>query len=373
MKNKVFLSILILLLLTFNVQAATQLKKTVKPSGGDYTSLEACMNDNEQDLVANDKYFDVEIDGTWSSADTSAVTIHNYTTDATRYINIYTTATAFHGGTLPNGSTNTGYLNSPGASSNITLSNNFVTINGIAFQKGSSDWSSIISATNYVGYETIKRCLAKGSSAAGNSFIGTSQPRNTWYIYNNIVYGFIGVYAGGVLSVGSGEGDSNTHLYIYNNTVYGCLNSTSGQEAKGISIDSGANDYIINNLFLNCTICISLARGTHSGSNNATSDGTGDDSPLTDGIVDKTDYASYFVDTTIDGGEDFHLLDTATDFIGGGADLSGTFTDDIDGDTRSAWDIGADEYVGGAPPVTAQQHIPSYGQGFNTGFGQGFN
>jgi len=25
------------------------LKKTVKPSGGDYTSLEACMNANEQD------------------------------------------------------------------------------------------------------------------------------------------------------------------------------------------------------------------------------------------------------------------------------------------------------------------------------------
>jgi hypothetical protein len=32
---------------------------------------------------------------------------------------------------------------------------------------------------------------------------------------------------------------------------------------------------------------------------------------------------------------------------GVGTDLSGTFTEDIDGDTRSAWDIGADEFQGG--------------------------
>lgn len=35
-----------------------------------------------------------------------------------------------------------------------------------------------------------------------------------------------------------------------------------------------------------------------------------------------------------------------------GTDLSGQFTDDIDGDTRSApWDVGADEIAGAAPPV----------------------
>jgi len=76
---------------------ATQLKKTVKPSGGDYTTLNACLAANQQDLVAADKYFDVEIDGTWASADTTAVAgLTNYTTDATRYINIYTTAAARH-------------------------------------------------------------------------------------------------------------------------------------------------------------------------------------------------------------------------------------------------------------------------------------
>ncbi|MEA2006752.1 MAG: choice-of-anchor Q domain-containing protein, partial [Patescibacteria group bacterium] len=52
-----------------------------------------------------------------------------------------------------------------------------------------------------------------------------------------------------------------------------------------------------------------------------------------------------FVSTT-SGSEDFHLQSTS-DAINVGTDLSGTFTDDIDGDTRpiDAWDIGADEEV----------------------------
>ena len=52
---------------------ATQLLKTVKPSGGDYTSLEACMNANEQDLTAADKYFDVE----WESSNTRIIIRYN--------------------------------------------------------------------------------------------------------------------------------------------------------------------------------------------------------------------------------------------------------------------------------------------------------
>jgi hypothetical protein len=53
------------------------------------------------------------------------------------------------------------------------------------------------------------------------------------------------------------------------------------------------------------------------------------------------------------GSEDFHLISTDTDAIDNGADLSGTFTTDIDGTTRSGtWDIGADEYVSSAPTST---------------------
>ena len=51
--------------------------------------------------------------------------------------------------------------------------------------------------------------------------------------------------------------------------------------------------------------------------------------------------SSDFVDSAND---DYHL-DSGSSLIGAGTDLSGSFTTDIDGDTRSSWDIGFDEFV----------------------------
>jgi hypothetical protein len=52
------------------------------------------------------------------------------------------------------------------------------------------------------------------------------------------------------------------------------------------------------------------------------------------------------------GSEDLHLEASGHDALRKGVDLSGSFTDDIDGDTRSvAWDIGADETSTGTSSV----------------------
>jgi len=47
---------------------AQYLYKVVAPSGGDYTSLEACLNANEQDLTGLG-WFDIEITGNWRGGD----------------------------------------------------------------------------------------------------------------------------------------------------------------------------------------------------------------------------------------------------------------------------------------------------------------
>ena len=47
-------------------------------------------------------------------------------------------------------------------------------------------------------------------------------------------------------------------------------------------------------------------------------------------------------------GDDFTVKDTDADIYNTGSDLSGTFTDDIAGTTRTTWDIGAFEYVAAA-------------------------
>ena len=109
---------------------------------------------------------------------------------------------------------------------------------------------------------------------------------------------------------------------------------------------------------ITCTNCLSVGNAVNANyidfsgtitqsyniSSDTTSDGTGsiDSQSLTD--ID-------FISTTA-GSEDLHIQSTST-AVGAGTDLSGSFTLDIDGETRVAWDIGADEYIaagGGGNP-----------------------
>jgi len=332
--------------------AAEFLKKTVMPSGGDYTSLEACMNANEQDLTG-DGWFTVEIDGIWSSADTTAVTIHNYITTANDYINIYTTSAARHKGLW----SSSYYSLAPASGINITLSNSNVKIKGIQFLRAATAWNKSINVTNYLSNITVAYNIFDGArltDAGGSGGIGVNQPRGNFYVYNNISYDFLGIYGCAIFDVANAEGDSATNFYIYNNTGYNCSNANYGY---GISVRTGdaSHVYIKNNLFLKNKIDINMVAGIFAGSNNVTSDGTGDDSPLTSGQVSKTDYAAYFASVT-SGSEDLHLLSTC-EFIDDGIDLSAEFfTDDIDGVTRSGtWDIGADEYVAAGGAVDDSQ------------------
>ncbi len=80
-----------------------------------------------------------------------------------------------------------------------------------------------------------------------------------------------------------------------------------------------------------------------------------------DNTNDRTGVTFIFVDST---GNDFHLAAGDTAALNHGVDLSGdanlAFSDDIDGDTRSGtWDIGADEFVDGAPAAfpVRRRHI----------------
>lgn len=60
-----------------------------------------------------------------------------------------------------------------------------------------------------------------------------------------------------------------------------------------------------------------------------------------------------FVDLS---GHDYHLTSGSTAAIGQGTDLSGTFTTDKDGVTRSTWDIGAYFYAGGGSTPQSVTH-----------------
>jgi hypothetical protein len=319
---------------------ATQLLKTVMPSGGDYTSLEACMNANEQNLVTADKYFDVEIDGTWSSADTTAVTIHNYTTDATRYINIYTTSAARHNGKAAAVSGLSNYRISVSTNNSILIDifSNYVTINGIeGFGSATYSRDGIRIEANVI-YIVIKNNIIHDRVCYyGGIMSAYGDDEN--YIYNNIVYKIANNP-----DTNSGSGihitqDNTETAYIYNNTCYG--NAKYG-------INTSGNAVVMKNNISNANVTADYNGTFGTSADNIASDTTSPDNEWDSKTVT-------FV-SVVAGSQDFHLAsDDTSGAIDGGTDLSATFTDDIDGVTRTGtWDIGADEYVAAAGGAYSQ-------------------
>lgn len=129
---------------------------------------------------------------------------------------------------------------------------------------------------------------------------------------------------------------SGTLVEIYNNTFYSSSNSTDSQ-----IVATDANTITGKNNAVFCTgtqSCYSSANFDSNSDYNVSSDTT---APGTNSVINQTDYANYFVDK--DNG-DFRLKDASINLWGThGKNLSGLFTDAIDGTTRTHWDIGAFE------------------------------
>jgi hypothetical protein len=286
------------------------LKKTVKPSGGDYTSLEACLNANEQDLTG-DGWFTVEIDGTWSTADATSVVIHNYTCpDANNNIRIATTTASRHLGVY----STSYYVLSRNSSTDQSLSiaSNYVSIIGIQINNA---------VNNGIAYSadgvTLDKLIIKATSYC------ISMSNHTGSIRNSCLIGERGI----------SSSDAAAAFYAYN-----CSASASGY---------GFVRIVCKNCYAGSTGIgyLTLQAGS---ATNASADTSG--TAGLQSIAYSISAGAYFTNVT-SGSEDFHI-GTSSALKNAGTDLSGTFTDDIDGTTRptgaGTWDIGADEYVAAA-------------------------
>jgi hypothetical protein len=278
-------------------------------------------------------FAEAEISGTWSGADTNAVSISGWTTDATRYINIYTSGSARHQGTIASG-----YRLYPGNASvmNIDLNDDTssIKIDGIIFDGSgiTNSYTLIIGNASYNANMTFSNNIVKGSSASDAKYgCNFTDLRGTNLIYNNIFYNLNTTSSDyGFLHLNGSQGTS-----VYNNTVY-------GSAIKGIEV-SGTGVTLKNN--------ISYNNGTdYVGTPNSAS--TNNLSKDTTAPALNTYYISKTL-TFANTASDFHLVSTDTDAIDKGTDLGSPYNTDIIGASRpqgSAWDIGAFEYVtaGGA-------------------------
>jgi hypothetical protein len=326
------------------------LYKKVKPTGqgGDYTSLESCLAANEQDLTGHG-WFDIEIDGDWSGvADTTAASIDVYVTTTNDYINIYTTSTARHKGVYSSSYYRLEVDNPYGSVLSVSVAN----VNIIGLQ---------VKNTRIYGNETdvsfYPRGLLKYNSVANLWVDSCIVLANDLAIESRDYGGFMLVTNTISKSIQSnafdGFGSGNFH-------ISGCIGisfkstAMTGPSATYRSCYGYSRDSTAYASFGSITDC-------------ASDDATG--STGLQNVAYDTASGAYFTNVTANS-EDFHITNTSSSLFrkgNGGGRFSNYTTKDMDGDTRTWWDIGVD-YIVGSGPTTVKKTVTPAGQGgdFNT-------
>jgi hypothetical protein len=354
-----------------NWESQTQNTNITEPSPGDVNPSMDLVTANTIMMVAcyndNDTAMDDELD------------IAGWTTGASNYIRIFTPTDTSEVGTSQRhtGAAGTGFriaqtkdLTSDNYhyAIRIRASANYTRIEGIEID--GSGWTNggkvygivvdgSISNPADIRYShnivhDIKNSTVHDATAA--DAFGLECGPGDCRISNNIVYD-IGNLSALTDAEARGIVVTDNNSWVYNNTVYKITNSGGTDYARGIFRDSGTAT-VTNNAVFDVDNTGNTSEACFSGSMtadyNISSDDTADDNGGTGNIINKTDYSSYFQNTT-DGTENLHLKGDSNSLWGSyGADLDADanlpITDDIDGDSRDASqpDIGADEYVAGA-------------------------
>ncbi len=305
---------------------ATTIIKTIKPSGGDYTSLSAWEAGEQRDLVTLNE---IAVAECYSMSDLTTVLVSGWVTDATHYIRIYTPTAERH-----DGKWNTAkYRLEPDAryASVLDVRVPYTQIDGLQVRRahvGSGDTRMVIIFSGGASNCQLSNSIltAPGVSSVG-IYMTSASPL---FIYNNLIYDILN--GAGVNGYGS--------LFAYNNTIVGCV--TGFDHKTG---DASQTWTLKNNLVSGSTTADYVnGSGTFTVDYCASGDATAN---TWAGTGNRINQVFTFVDSA---GKDFHLASGDTGARDFGRDLSAdpnlAFTTDADGQTRSGvWDIGADEYV----------------------------
>lgn len=313
----------------------TEYVKTVDPNGSaDYTSLNL-WEDGEDALYSSGDVAIADCRRTGATKDTTAVTISGWTAGVIPKIIV--NPLYRHDGKWPGADGNT--LNSQG--------------NYVAMHYSGSEYAANL--TSGIANLCIDGLCFIGKSEADTRGGGISFNGAGMVVENCLFHNFQGVssraaiytdYAGAGCIIRNCAFDNLT-AYAINVDMNVSIHNCTAYDTRGFRIRENRTPAPI---IRNCVslapkdtyACFSAASGSWgTGSdNNVSSDAT---APGTTVAHNKTAYTDYFVDPS---NGDFHLKGSSQSLWGiSGQNLSALFTTDIDGQTRVAWDIGADEYV----------------------------
>lgn len=304
----------------------TEVIKTVKSSGGDYTSLSAYEAGEQKDLVAADEIAVAECHNLEDTYTDTNLSFSGWTTDATRFIHIRTPVTASHSGVFGTGSFRLKFVNTGGSNRLGLVLSEFAQVSDILFSVQTDSTGQQAASQNTVvsTTQTFERCIFRGLGG-----VGSGQERGPWQaggdgLYHNCVaydldQGFIQSHATGTIDTRNCVAQN-----IANNGFW----------------SAGAGTFTATNCIAqDCTDGFTAGvTGDYNISDIASDAPGGNSVQATLTFADKA-------------GDDFHLSPSDTSAIDAGDDLSAHFSDDIDGQTRpmgESWDIGVDEYGGAA-------------------------
>jgi len=320
---------------------ATLVSKKIDPdnSGGtDYTSLAAWEAGQNANLTVTDTIEEAVCYSTGGTVDSTVVLINGWTTSATQYIRIKS-------------STN----DRPGTQWDTSKYRLDITSGS-----GGTYAIRIVSGSDHIEIDGIQvgNRINTAQDMYGIWFNNTGGSAGWCKIHNCIVRGYgtytVTGYHLGISVYNASSGSS----YIWNNIVYDWYHASSADQ-EGIDLDdSGLTHYVYSNTIQNCRYGIRQWNGTCYAKNNAVNDCTdGFNGTFTSSDYNASDISSDAPGANSQTGEitfadeandDFGLASGDSVCRGNGTDLSAdgglAFSDDILGNTRSAWDIGAHEY-----------------------------
>jgi hypothetical protein len=215
---------------------ATVITKTIKPSGGDYTSLSNWEAGEQANLVALNE---IAVAECYSMTDTTKVNINGWTTGANNYIEIYTPLSERHKGVWDDSK----YILSIASaySYGLILNVSNIYIEGLQISiTGDFSYEGGIGCEDSTGFYKISKNIIRGVLSSGVESCFAISTTSGAYIWNNIIYGWkevTGNINGVFLTNGPG--------YAYNNTIVNCFDGAYNPYGGGITL--------VNNIFSSCT------------------------------------------------------------------------------------------------------------------------
>ena len=318
---------------------ATEVVKIVDPgegAGHDYHSLSLWEAGENANLVTGDLIAVAKCRSTGGVADTTQLVIDGWTTDATRYIKIWTDpAEEFrHNGTYQTTKYRLELATSALSYKMVEIYNEETQIYGLQFSIDDTAVSGgdccVIYPRVYSGEqsfflsESILKRADTGTSAVHG--IQHNQGNGIVTVRNCIAYDF------------GPTGTWSRTFALENAGTFNAYNCTIQNSKRGFYQTNGT--FVVKNCI--AQDCGDGFEGTFDNASDYNSSDIADDAP---GANSQTG-SVVFVN---EAGDDFHLDSTDTVAINNGVDLNAVFTVDIDNVTRptgaGTWDIGADEYV----------------------------